>query len=112
SSGAAWRQVAQLRELAKSAAVTRRAREALAHAKREDELRRIMASPDEYWKATSEQASRGSASGYEKAVSLLKVLAEGYALLISRDAFDRQLRRFLVPHATRAALLRRLTEAG
>lgn len=120
SSGAARRQVAELRELAQSAAATRRAREAQAHAKREAErrqkreaeLRRIMDSPDKYWKAASEQASRASASGYEKTVSLLKVLAEGYALVASQDAFDHQLRRFLVPHAKRAALLRRLAEAG
>ncbi|WP_103035460.1 hypothetical protein [Castellaniella caeni] len=120
SSGAARRQVAELQELAQSAAATRRAREAQAHAKREEErrqkregeLRRIMDSPDKYWKAASEQAYRGSASGYEKTVSLLKVLAEGYALVVGPDAFDRQLRRFLVPHAKRAALLRRLAEAG
>ncbi|WP_132980209.1 hypothetical protein [Pigmentiphaga sp. D-2] len=120
SLGAARRQVAELRELAQSAAATRQAREAQAHEKREAErrqkreaeLRWIMDSPDKYWKAASEQASRGSASGYEKTVSLLKVLAEGYALVASSDAFDRQLRRFLVPHAKRAALLRRLAEAG
>lgn len=120
SSGVSRRKVAELRELAQSAGERRRAREAEAHAKREAEqrqkreaeLRRIMDSPDKYWKAASAQASRGSASGYEKTVSLLKVLAEGYALVAGPDAFDRQLRRFLVPHAKRAALLRRLAEAG
>ena len=80
--------------------------------KRETELRRIMGTPEKYWQAASELASRGSASGYEKAVNILKVLAEGYALVAGSEAFDRPLRRFLVPHATRAALLRRLTEAG
>lgn len=114
------RKVVELRELVQSTGERRRAREAEAHAKRETErrqkreaeLRRIMDSLDKYWKAASEQASRGSASGYEKTVSLLKVLAEGYALVAGPDAFDRQLRRFLVPHAKRAALLRRLAEAG
>ena len=80
--------------------------------KRETELRRIMGMPEKYWQAASELASRGSASGYEKAVNILKVLAEGYALVAGSEAFDRPLRRFLVPHAKRAALLRRLTEAG
>ncbi|MGE4337856.1 MAG: hypothetical protein AB7E55_18010 [Pigmentiphaga sp.] len=120
SSGAVRRQVAELRELAQLAAATRRTREAQAHAKREEErrqereaeLRRIMDSPDKYWTAANEEASRGSASGYERTVSMLKVLAEGYALVAGPDAFDRQLRRFLVPHAKRLALLRRLAEAG
>lgn len=119
-SGVPRRRVAELRELAKSAGERRRVREAEAHAKREAErcqkreaeLRRIMDTPEKYWQAASEQASRGSASGYEKTVNLLKVLAEGYALIAGPDAFERQLRRFLVPHAKRAALLRRLTEAG
>ena len=120
SSGAARRQVAELQELAQSAAGARRAREAQALKKREEEqrqkreaeLRRIMDSPDKYWEAASEQASRGNASGYEKTVSLLKVLAEGYALVASSDTFDRQLRSFLTPYAKRAALLRRLAKAG
>lgn len=39
-------------------------------------------------------------------------LAEGYAMTSSRKEFDRALRRLLVHHSTRGALLRRLTEAG
>ena len=120
SSDVPRRRVAELRELAQSAGERRRAREAEAHAKREAEhrqkreaeLRHVMDTPDKYWQAASAQASRGSASGYEKTVSLLKMLAEGYALVAGPDAFERQLRRFLVPHAKRAALLRRLAEAG
>lgn len=114
------RRVAELRELAQSAGERRRVREAEAHSKREAErrqkreaeLHRIMDTPDKYWQAASTQASRGSASGYEETVNLLKALAEGYALVASPDAFERQLRRFLIPHAKRAALLRRLSEAG
>ena len=58
------------------------------------------------------QAQRGSASGYEQAVRALADLAEGYALTSSRAAFERALRRLLVRHAKRGALLRRLTKAG
>lgn len=120
SSDVSRRKVAELRELAQSAGERRRAREAEAHSKREAErrqkreaeLRRIMGTPDTYWREAGTQASRGSASGYEKTVDILKVLAEGYALVADPDAFDRQLRRFLVPHAKRAALLRRLAEAS
>ena len=42
----------------------------------------------------------------------LAELAEGYAVTSSREEFERALRRFVVRHATRGALLRRLTEAG
>jgi hypothetical protein len=45
-------------------------------------------------------------------VRALTDLAEGYALTSSRKESDRALRRMLVRHATRGALLRRLTEAG
>ncbi|MHA3904610.1 hypothetical protein ACTPOE_13880 [Castellaniella sp. WN] len=120
SSEAPQRKVVELRELAQSTGERRRAREAEAHAKRETErrqkreaeLRRIMSTPDTYWREADTQASRGSASGYEKTVDMLKVLAEGYALVAGPEAFERQLRRFLVPHAKRSALLRRLADAG
>jgi len=120
SSDVSRRKVAELRELAQSAGERRRAREAEAHAKREAErrqkreaeLRRIMGMQDTYWREAGTQASRASASGYEKTVDILKVLAEGHALVADADSFDRQLRRFLVPHAKRVALLRRLAEAG
>ena len=114
------RRVAELRELAISAAVVRREREARVKEKRdterrqqrEAELRRMMSTSDKYWKMAHEQASRGNASGYEKAVCVLKALAVGYVLIASREVFDHELRRFLVRHATRAALLRRLADAG
>ncbi|WP_049621307.1 hypothetical protein [Frateuria defendens] len=112
--------VAELRELARSAATVRREREARAREAREAEQRRqhetylrsLMRRCDQYWKQADSEATRGVASGYERAAHLLSTLAEGYALVSSRKAFDRELRRFLVPHARRAALLRRLTDAG
>ena len=114
------RRVADLRELTGSAAAMRREREAKARAKqeasrrrqREARLRRLMAEPDTHWKAAEAHAARGVASGYEQAVHMLVDLAEAYALVSSREAFDRKLRRFLVPHARRPALLRRLADAG
>lgn len=114
------RRVAELRELAGSAAAVRREREAKVRAKqeasrrrqREVHLRRLMAEPDTHWKTADSHAARGVASGYEQTVHMLVDLAEGYALVSSREAFDRKLRRFLDPHARRAALLRRLADAG
>lgn len=114
------RSVAELRELAKSASVVRMDREAKERAKQEAEhrrqreiqLRRMMTDVDKYWETIDVQAKRGSASGYGQAVRVLADLAEGYALTSSSKEFERALRRFLVRHATRGALLRRLTEAG
>jgi hypothetical protein len=116
----ARRSVAQLRELAQSASRVRRARQAQERAAEEAERRRqreatlrlLMADVDRRWAAVDALAGRGSASGYGQAMRALTDLAEGYALTSSRKEFDRALRRLLVRHATRGALLRRLTEAG
>jgi hypothetical protein len=113
------RSVAELRKLAKSAAAVRLEREAKERAKQETErrrqrkayLRQLMAEVDKHWDAIDAQAKRGSASGYTQAVQALVDLSEGYTLTSSRKEFERALRRFLVRHATRSALLRRLTEA-
>jgi hypothetical protein len=114
------RTVRQLRQLAPSARTLRLAREAEARAaadterrlQRETALRLLMADVDKRWAAIDALAARGSASGYQHAVRALTDLADGYALTASRKEFDRALRRLLVRHATRGALLRRLTEAG
>ncbi|MDD5324651.1 MAG: hypothetical protein PHR71_04975 [Polaromonas sp.] len=120
ATAAARRSVGQLRELAQSASGVRLAREAKKCEKQEAErrqqretyLRLLMADVDERWAAVDAQAQRGSASGYEQAVHALAELAEGYALTSSRKEFDRALRRLLVRHATRGALMLRLTDAG
>lgn len=120
SAAASRRTVGQLRELAQSASGTRLEREAKLRAAREAEdrrqheatLRLLMADVDKRWSAIDELAQRGTASGYEQAVRQLSALAEGYALTATRKEFDRALQPFLVRHATRGALMRRLTQAG
>ena len=114
------RRVGLLRELARSASNVRVAEEAKERARQEAErrqqreatLRLLMADVPRRWAAVDALAQRGSASGYEQAVRAVADLAEGYALTSNFKAFDRALRNFLVRHATRGALLRRLTEAG
>lgn len=120
ASTAPRRNVRQLRQLAKSASGVRLQRETEERAaheverrqQREATLRLLMADVDKRWAAIDALAQRGSASGYEQAVGALSALAEGYALTSNFKEFDRALRRLLVRHATRGALLRRLTEAG
>jgi hypothetical protein len=111
--------VGQLRALAQSASGVRLERETKKRTKqeakrrqqREAALQLLMTDVDKRWAAIDAQAQRASASGYEQAVRALVDLAEGYALTSSRREFDRALRRLLVRHATRGALMRRLTEA-
>jgi hypothetical protein len=120
TSSAPRRSVGQLRELAQSASGVRLEREAKERViqeaeqrrQREAQLRLLMADTNKYWAAVDALAQRGSASGYEQAARALAELAQGYALTSSRKEFDRTLRRLLVRHATRGALLRRLTDAG
>ena len=114
------RSVAELRSLAVPAGEERRRRDALAReqqaaarrTQRDAQLRLLMSDVDKRWLARHQQAERGSASAYEQAVRALSDLAEAYAIVSDRKTFDRELRRFLVRHAKRGALLRRLTEAG
>lgn len=114
------RSVAELRSLAVPAGEERRRRDALAReqqaaarrTQRDAQLRLLMSDVDKRWLALHQQAERGSASAYEQAVRALSDLAEAYVIVSDRKTFDRELRRFLVRHAKRGALLRRLTEAG
>lgn len=114
------RSVAELQSLAVPAGEERRRRDALAReqqaaarrTQRDAQLRLLMSDVDKRWLALHQQAERGSASAYGQAVRALSDLAEAYAIVSDRKTFDRELRRFLVRHAKRGALLRRLTEAG
>lgn len=116
----ARRVVKQLRELAPSARGLRLEREEEARTaveaerrrQRESALRLLMADVDNQWATVDALATRGSAYAYQQAVQVVKDLADGYALTANHKVFDRALRRLLVRHATRGALLRRLTEAG
>lgn len=117
---ASRRSAAQLRALALSLAGVRQQREAEERAAQEAEhrlqrkaaLQRLMADVDKQWAGIEALAQRGTASGYEEAVRALTELAEGYALTSSRKTFDLALRRWLVRHARRGALIRRLAAAG
>ena len=120
ASSALRRSVGELRELSKSTSGVRLEREAKERAKQDAErrqqrqsyLRLLMADVDKRWAAIDAQAQRGSASGYEQAVRGMKELAEGYAITSNPKEFDRALQRMLLRHSTRAALMRRLADAG
>lgn len=120
SSPAKLRKVAELRALAKEAEKLRLEREAKEHArqeaarrkKREAYLLTLAADFDRHWNAIEQHAERGTASGYDEAKRAIVDLADAYTLASDRNAFDKALRGFMVRHAKRGALVRRLVEAG
>jgi hypothetical protein len=115
STPATPRTVAALRALAKEAQTRRLGREAKEHAHMEAEHRkqrdaylRMLASEfDRHWKAVEQQVARGTGAAYEAATRALVDLADAYALVKDRAAFDYALRRWMERHARRSALVRR-----
>lgn len=67
---------------------------------------------DRCWNALHQHAERGTASAYDEAKRGIADLADAYALTSNRDAFDCALRQFMLRHAKRGALVRRMVEAG
>ncbi|RJF97654.1 hypothetical protein [Noviherbaspirillum saxi] len=120
SSSAKPHKVAELRALAEEAKTLRLKREEEEHVRQEAERRKqreaylltLAADFDRHWKAIDDHAERGTASGYDEAKRAIVDLADAYALASDRNAFDQALRRFMVRHAKRGALVRRLVEAG
>jgi hypothetical protein len=114
------RSVAELRALASEAEAERLKREAeeLARLKAEQRRRReaylatLAADFDRCWKDIDQNAERGVASAYEEATRALVDLAEAYTLRSNRSEFDARLHGFMERHGKRAALVRRLKQAG
>lgn len=114
------RTVAELHELAQSAAKTRKQQEAVQRrqaeverlAKREAYLRTLAADFERCWTAAHERAERGIASAYDDVKRALVDLADAYTLCSSRAEFDRRLSPFMAKHGKRGALVRRLIESG
>jgi len=114
------RTVAQLQELAASAAETRMKQEAARRkraeakrqAKRETYLHTVASDFDQWWRDADKRAERGIASAYDEVRRALVDLSEAYTLCASRTDFDRKLAQFMVRHGRRGALVRRLSDAG
>ncbi len=113
------RTVAELRTLAEDAGRIREEREAEERARaearqrqqREAYLATLAADFERAWAAAHEMAERGTASGYDEALRAIVDLAEAYALRKDGEAFEQALRRFMVRHGKRGALVRRLAAA-
>lgn len=120
SSPAVRRTVGELQTLAHSAEAHRlglqaeeRARqEAEQHKQREAYLRKMADNFEQCWNALHPHAERGTASSYSEATRAIADLAEAYAMVSKTQEFDRTLQLFMVRHAKRGALVRRLVAAG
>ncbi|MEK7435945.1 MAG: hypothetical protein AAB150_03585 [Pseudomonadota bacterium] len=118
--GVRRRTVAELHELAASAAETRMMQEAVQRSKAEAErrakhethLRTLAADFDRCWQVADKRAERGIASAYDEVKRALVELAEAYTLCASQADFDRKLAQFMARHGKRGALVRRLVDAG
>jgi len=114
------RTVAELQELAASAADTRKMKEAAQRkkaeaerqAKRKTYLRTLAADFDQCWRNADKRAERGIASAYDEVKCTLVDLCDAYALCASRADFDRKLVQFMARHGKSGALVRRLVDAG
>lgn len=114
------RTVAELHELAASAAearkrqaaVQRKRAEAERLARRETYLRTLAVDSDRCWQAADKLAERGIASAYDEVKRALVDLSEAYALCATRADFDRKLVQFMARHGKRGALVRRLADVG
>ena len=101
---------AEVRE--KQKAVQRRKVEAERQAKRETYLRMLATDFDRSWQAAGRLIERGIASAYDELTRMLIDLSEAYVLCATRSDFDRRLVQFIAQHGKRAALVRRLVDAG
>ena len=74
----------------------------------EQRLAEVYAERDSNWACVEKEASRGCASGYDKAAALLIELFEAYSGKRQQAIFSNSYRRFIRRHQQRKALLRRL----
>ncbi len=120
SSLAVRRTVAELRALANLAEKQRLGQLANERARQDDErrkqratyLRKMASNFEQCWDAIHSHAERATAASYAEATRVIVDLAEAYALMSNTQEFDRTLRLFMVRHAKRTALVRRLAAAG
>ncbi|RJG03584.1 hypothetical protein [Noviherbaspirillum sedimenti] len=114
------RKVTELRTLAEEAKKLRKGQAAKERARQEADRRKqreaylktLTVDFDRCWNAIHPHAERGTAAAYDEAKRAIVDLADAYALVSGKEEFDRALRRFMVRHAKRGALVRRLVEAG
>ncbi len=64
------------------------------------------------WKAVQKAVERGLGPAYDEACRILLDLFEAYSVHASRDAFHKELKKFMASHMRRKTLIQRLVKAG
>ena len=79
---------------------------------REAYLKKLSKDFPKAWKAVQQTVERGSGPAYDEVCRALVDLSEAYSLHVSRKRFRQDLKKFMVDHMRRKALIQRLVKAG
>jgi hypothetical protein len=64
------------------------------------------------WKAVKQAVERGLGPAYDEACRILLDLFEAYSVHASREAFHKELKKFMAGHMRRKTFVQRLVKAG
>lgn len=90
----------------------RKQREIKRREKRKAYLKNLSSDFPKAWALVKEPVERGSGRGYDEACRILVDIAEAYALFATKKQFQNELKKFMVGHTRRKALIQRLVKAG
>jgi len=79
---------------------------------REAALRNLSKDFPKAWKSVQQTVERGSGLAYDDACRFLVDIAEAYTVYASQKRFENDLKKFMVYHIRRKALIQRLVKAG
>jgi hypothetical protein len=90
----------------------RKQREIKRHEKRKAYLKNLSSDFPKAWESVREPVERGSGRGYDEACRALVDIAEAYDLFVTKEQFQKELKKFMAGHLRRKALIQRLVKAG
>lgn len=117
---ASRRTVGEIRRNAEKAEQIRKEKQARARKREEDNRRKarekyLKGLAEDFpkaWKTVQKTAEGGTGHAYDSACRSLVDLSEAYAIHVSRKQFEADMKKFMANNMRRAALIRRLVEAG
>ena len=90
----------------------RKQREIKRREKRKAYLKNLSRDFPKAWASVKEPVERGSGRGYDEACRALVDIAEAYDLFVTKEQFQKELKKFMAGHTQRKALIQRLVKAG
>lgn len=114
------RSLAEMRKITEKVTLQRQEKETKAEKKaaellqqmRDVDLAKIAEDFPMHWARAYESASKGQATDYAAACSLLVNLRDAYLKHASKMVFDAEFKKFLAEHGRRTALVKRMKQAG